>query len=242
MEDVVNQNTFTRLLRYANLSNHMLDAAKDNLNPNLKAIAPRLKSATETYQTAHAAVVTTEAAYRKEVAEANLNLAAFGRSHDGVRGVITANTPHEDTGLAASSYNTPVDLLEAAAQLAGVLAAHAQEPWAEERSVSFAAELESARREWTEMLDKYNLVQKLKAARRAAAQDLNEVLVEFRKVVKAVYGATSHEYHSLKADLRNDEAEDAEDGDDAAATPTDQTAPATPEAAQDAKAKTDKAA
>jgi hypothetical protein len=235
----MNQKTFSRLLRYATLSNQMIDTAKENLHPNLKAIAPRMKAASEAFWAANTTVIAKDSAAKKEVAEAVQKLEAFGRNYDGLRGVITANAPQENTGSASSSYPTPIDLIEAAAQLAKVLNDHGQEPWAAERSATYAAELESARKEWTDALESQNQVQKLRTARRAAANELSDVLVEFRKVVKAVYGSNSREYHSIKADNYNSETE--EEGADTT-NPTTEPAPATPEAAQEAKSKTDKAA
>jgi hypothetical protein len=238
----MNQKTIPRLLRYAELGTLMTDTANPNLNPQLKAMATRVQDSAKAFQTAHAAVVAADAAAKKEVAEATLKLEAFGRTFDGLRGVIAGNAPHENIGLAASGYPTPVDLFEAAKLLAQVLTAHAQEPWAADLGQSFGADLESTRKEWTEALESQNQVQKLRAVRRAAAGELSLVLVEFRKVVKAVYGPTSREYHSIKADNYNDDVEDDGITQDTA-NPADPTnAPATPEAAQDVKAKTDKAA
>jgi hypothetical protein len=249
----VNENSFEKLARYADATEIIFEAAAANPNPNpmLKAAEARMRSASATYKVAHKAVLNTASSVDKEVGEAITKIEAFRRTFDALRGVLTTNAPHEKTGPAASQYPTPLDLLRAASRLGEVLGSHGQEPWATELVTVYTTELASVTREWTEASEIQNQQQALKAARRVAADELSGLLVEFRQIVRAVFGPSSRQYHSIKPDRRNDGAEDGADAADGvdnttkdAASATSQTGtdPATPAAGPEVKKSTDKAA
>jgi hypothetical protein len=231
----MNQKSFSKLLRYAELADQIIDAKDVKLKPVVKAIAPLVKAATASYQAACTNARNAESAANKEVEEITRKLESFGRTYDSVRGLITATAPHETIGPAASQFTTQIDLIKSAETIEQVLTTHAQEPWASEVGPAFAAELESIKKEWTEALESQNQEQKVKAARKQAADEFFAVLVDFRKVVKAVYGSNSREYHFIKPGNKNGETEN--EGADIKDATTDKT----PALELDAK-KTDKAA
>ena len=206
--------SFEWLERVARRSQELL--GRQDLHPALAAMAGRVDPVVGDYLEKHAAVRDAATAAGHETAQAMKAIAPLKREYDVVRVAVMANAPHEVLGPAASTLTTPDDLLGAAEELEGVVESHQGEDWAAGLLGRLSELLDAGAREYGEGVLARSDLQKAQAKRRQAAALLNAALVDLRRVVRAVYGSRSREYHSLKTyrgrSPEEVEPEEAEDG------------------------------
>jgi hypothetical protein len=192
--------------------------AKDEEAPDLiGAVAPPLVKAAELFFGAYAANKAAEDDTRREIGEATEAITDLARGYDGARAAVLGNQVQDAVGPAAVKCTTPDDLLREAEQVEEILLERRDEPWAHALLPAYSSAIERAQKEWSEGLLAQTKLQKAQGVLREAAEKVNRALVDFRRMVRVVYGMKSKQYHLIRA--QRGTARNGDDETDAASAP-----------------------
>jgi hypothetical protein len=208
---------FPRITRQFRRAKDLAQGAMNSSDPKLvplRVYAPDLIPPIERYLNADQQIVRLSEVLPKEVKESNVALKQLAEYYDSILPI--AVDKFNFSGEASGSYGTNDDFLKVSEDLEDALTLRKGEDWAAQLLGVYTPLLDSAAKEYAEAVGVRNDLQKAQNARDKAAGEARTPLVRFRRVVRAVYGSTSREYHSIK-DPRGPSS-DGEDDDDSSGT------------------------
>jgi hypothetical protein len=160
----------------------------------LKILAPDMIAQCDAFEAADAAVRSAQVGTTKEVGEGKQALETLRPLFDQTREVVAAKLGV--TYESASAFATPDDLLNAAEDLEATLEG-ADQSWAGPLLASFAGTVDATAKEQSEAVAARKTEQKAQLERAQAEGVMRPVLVQFRRAVRATFGASSREYREL---------------------------------------------
>jgi hypothetical protein len=162
---------------------------------------------------------------RKERKESDTALGPLATKYDTVRSAVVIKLPHQELPGRSSSFTTPDDLITAAEKMedllvrvAGVDEAHpidgtgetapTGEAWALKLLRGLQPLLGAGVKEYREAVIASADLQKSQQHREVVRTQLEQTFLEFRRLVRDVYGDSSREYHMLRTRSRTDDADE----------------------------------
>lgn len=221
------------IARLERLVTRAADIYEKSDNEEIDVAGEELVAQKQAFDAAEKNVVEAVSAERKERNESSSALGALAKKYDSVRGVVALKLPHQEIPGRASSFATSDDLLTGAEKIEDILdrvagvdehhpidgtgdAAPTGEAWALKLLKGFQPVLSAAVTEYKQSRDASKDLQKAQNRRELARTTLEQTFLDFRRIVRDVFGASSREYQSLRTRSRaDDDPADEPAGDDA---------------------------
>ncbi|MBI4706075.1 MAG: hypothetical protein HY744_33695 [Deltaproteobacteria bacterium] len=187
--------TVRQLLRADEIAKKALDAAEGEL-VGLKGLAPEMRAAAAAFASANELVRSMERALAKETAEGESAVRSLAVVYDELLALATRKAGF--SGGAADSFATHDDFIAVAESMEQAFEAAGGEQWAKAALGKLAPAVDATAKEYTEQVAAGRALQKAQAQRARAADEAREILVPFRKAVRASFGRSSKEYRDLR--------------------------------------------